>query len=136
MGDSSSVGSPSGYGRGAEADIDSEDENLTVLRRTASVALHRLCELAAEDPDGKGKNPERGDDAWDSMTRLADLFKGSPQLYLSFNIKELIRATLPFLSDASTIRRRTAAYRLLRYSLDRKTWGTMINLGIEWVIVR
>lgn len=114
---------------------DSEDEQAMVQRETASVTIHRLRELGHAFSKGK-ESADRGDEPWDCLTRLTDLFKKSPNLYRRLEITEIIQAILPFLSDASTIRRRTASYRLLRYCLDRRTWGCMINAGLEAVIIR
>lgn len=113
---------------------DSEDEQTAVQRETAAVMVHRLRELGYAV--GKGKEADQSDEAWDCLTRLTELFKKSPTLYRRLEITEIIQATLPFLADASTIRRRTAAYRLLRYCLDRRTWGCMIHAGVEAVVIR
>jgi len=41
-----------------------------------------------------------------------------------------------FLGDAVTPRTRAAAYRLLRYVLDRPSWGIMLESGIEWLFIK
>ncbi len=107
----------------AEDGYESEDESSSAARETAGIVLARL-------------RGAQGDEAWDALTRLADLFKKSPRLYRRLEITEIIQATLPQLADSSTIRRRTAAYRLLRYCLDRRTWGCMVHAGLEAVIIR
>jgi hypothetical protein len=70
------------------------------------------------------------------MTRLADAFKKSPSLLKRVDTHEVLQCTLPFLADSATSRQRTAGYRLLRYMVLRRTWGRMINAGVEWVIIR
>lgn len=133
--DALSLDSPSPFGRmSVDTTYDSDDEQATVQRETAAVTIYRLRELG--HATGKGKESDRRDEAWDCLTRLTDLFKKAPTLYRRLEITEIIQATLPFLSDTSTIRRRTAAYRLFRYCLDRRTWGCMIHAGVEAVIIR
>jgi hypothetical protein len=50
--------------------------------------------------------------------------------------RRLTYRTLRFLGDAVTPRTRAAAYRLLRYVLDRQSWGIMLESGIEWLFIR
>jgi rapamycin-insensitive companion of mTOR len=45
-------------------------------------------------------------------------------------------SVLPFLADEATSRRRAAAYRALRYLLDRDAWGKMLLAGLEWIVIR
>lgn len=127
---SGSSNTPDGSGPGTPVRVVAtpfeEDENSAVLAETASSALRMLVEV------GKGKSPDRADEC---LHRLGDLFKRCPKLYSRFE-GDIVRAVVPFLSDASSFQRRAAAYRVLRYSLDRRTWGCMIGAGIEWVIVR
>lgn len=106
-----------------QAEYDSEEEPSPAASESTGVLLGRLREA-------------QGDEAWEVLTRLADLFKQSPTLYRHLEITDIIQATLPQLADNSTIRRRTASYRLLRYCLDRRTWGCMVHAGLEAVIIR
>lgn len=120
-------------------DSASDDEALAVMRKTIFVTIRRLRELARAEVESKGKSPERerdSDEPWECLTRLAELFKSSGALKKHHDLREVLGATMPFLSDLSTCRRRTAAYRLLRYILDRQSWGFMIAAGVEWIIIR
>lgn len=119
------------------SDTDEEDDRvLPILRETAQVIIRRLHTLGRANT--KGKNPERQgpDEAWDCMTRLADMFKQNPSLIKHVDIVEALHATLPFIADSASIRQRTAGYRLLRYMASRRTWGRMISLGVEYLIIR
>jgi hypothetical protein len=120
---------------------DSEDDEgqgrvLPILRETAQVVVRRLHTLGRAA--AKGKSPERPgpDEAWDCMTRLADMFKQNPGLIKHVDVAEALGAVLYYISDTATIRQRTAGYRLLRYMLSRRNWGRMIFAGVEWLIIR
>ncbi|BEJ06093.1 hypothetical protein CcaverHIS641_0306150 [Cutaneotrichosporon cavernicola] len=105
-----------------EAEDESDDETIVAAKENATSLLGCL----------RGA----GEEALETLTRLTDLFKNHPTLYRHLEITEIIQAALPQLADSSNIRRRSAAYRLLRYSLDRRTWGCMVHAGLEAVIIR
>jgi len=134
----------------SDSEIDENERVLPVLRETAQVIIRRLLTLgrtatanmsANTNSVSKGKSPERQmpsgpDEAWDCMTRLAELFKQHPALLKHVDVPEALHAAIPFLADSATTRQRTAGYRLLRYMLTRRNWGKMIFVGVEWLIIR
>jgi hypothetical protein len=120
----------------SDSNDEEEERVLPILRETAQVIIRRLHTLGRATT--KGKTPERQvpDEAWDCMTRLADMLKQNPFLSRHVDIVEALHAALPFLADSATIRQRTAGYRLLRYLASRRSWGRMMSLGVEYLIIR
>ncbi|WOO81922.1 Target of rapamycin complex 2 subunit ste20 [Vanrija pseudolonga] len=113
-----------------------EDASTAIQQDAYRATARQLRALAHAATEGKGKTAERGDEPWDAMTRLTDLFKQSPALRRHVEIEDVLQSVLLFLADDSTSRRRAAAYRLLRYMLTRLNWGRMINGGLQWIIIR
>ncbi|ORY28003.1 Rapamycin-insensitive companion of mTOR, middle domain-domain-containing protein [Naematelia encephala] len=109
-------------------------EHQAVMLETFGVQLRRLRDLNREK--GKGKASDRGDEEWECLTRLAEVLKKSDGLKGLVDVEEVVECVIPYLDDASTNRRRAAAYRVLRYVLDRPGWGHMISAGLEWLITR
>ncbi|WVQ86186.1 hypothetical protein IAT38_008354 [Cryptococcus sp. DSM 104549] len=114
-----------------------EDENTAVMLETAGMLVRRLKELSR----GKGKDrasEDDGNEESETLVRLGDMFKKSEGLKLNIDVEEVLQSNsvLPSLGDSSTVRRRAAAYRVLRYIITRPAWGKMLAFGIEWLLIR
>ncbi|KAL7420859.1 hypothetical protein Q5752_004812 [Cryptotrichosporon argae] len=112
------------------------DEDGTDRADEARALIRRLRERQRVERASKGKSPERGDDVCDGLMRLAELVKKHPAVVATIDPADVVHAVLPCLADTATSRRRSATYRLLRYFLTRPTWGTMLEAGVEWTIIR
>lgn len=124
--------SPSHAGSPAPPALD--DETVSSLRISVRAYLRRLRDVSHRE--GKGKEVDRGDDGWEALNNLAELFKKNPGLQQQVDMHDVLHCTMPFLADSSSVSQRAAAYRLLRYTLTRRNWGLMLNAGIEFVVIR
>lgn len=113
---------------------DMDEELLASLRVSVRAYLRKLRDVPV--CEGKGKEVDRGDDGWEALTNLAELFKKNPGLQKHVDMQDVLHCTMPLLSDAASISQRAAVYRLLRYTLSRRNWGLMLNAGIEFVVIR
>lgn len=113
---------------------DVDEEHLASLRISVRAYLRKLRDVSHYE--GKGKEPDRGEDGWEALTNLADLFKKNPGLQKQVDMHDVLHCTMPFLADTASVSQRAAAYRLLRYTLSRRNWGLMLNAGIEFVVIR
>ncbi|CAD6567983.1 MAG: hypothetical protein TREMPRED_004194 [Tremellales sp. Tagirdzhanova-0007] len=111
------------------------DENASVMLETIGILLRRLRDLNRKEL-GKGKDVERRDEVWDCLTRLGDMLKKSEPLRTGVSMDELLQSVLPHLADSSTVSRRAAGYRVLRYVMSRERWGKMLHAGLEWLLIR
>ncbi|WVO18166.1 hypothetical protein L204_105869 [Cryptococcus depauperatus] len=109
-----------------------EDENMAILLDNIRMFLRRLKEINR----GKGKERERGDEEADVLVRLGDIIKKSEGISLGVEVDDIIQGVLPSLGDSSTSKRRAGAYRVLRYIISRETWGKMLLVGLEYLLIR